>query len=126
MNKKRIIMPLGILTAVAMFSVVVMLLWNWLMPTIFGLTAINCLQALGIFILSRILFGSFAMKRRRMHGGMKHGLFGKNHLREKWMKMTPEERKEYIKKIHADRLGERFGRCDFFDECDTEDSSKKQ
>jgi len=34
----------------------VMLLWNWLMPTIFGLTKITLWQAIGINILCRILF----------------------------------------------------------------------
>jgi hypothetical protein len=34
----------------------VMLLWNWLMPTIFGFKEISFLQALGLSILCRILF----------------------------------------------------------------------
>jgi predicted membrane chloride channel (bestrophin family) len=52
----------GILIAMIMallFGVVVMLLWNWLMPTIFGLTAITFWQAWGIVVLSHILFKSF-------------------------------------------------------------------
>jgi len=32
------------------------LLWNWLMPIIFGLTKITWLQALGLAFLSAILF----------------------------------------------------------------------
>ncbi|MBK7503624.1 MAG: hypothetical protein IPI52_00420 [Bacteroidetes bacterium] len=32
-----------------------MLLWNWLIPVIFGLKAITYFQALGLFLLSRIL-----------------------------------------------------------------------
>ena len=35
---------------------VVMLLWNWLMPDIFGLKQINYWQAWGLFILSSMLF----------------------------------------------------------------------
>jgi len=35
---------------------VLSLLWNWLMPLIFGLPEITILQAAGIFILSKILF----------------------------------------------------------------------
>jgi hypothetical protein len=35
-----------------------MLLWNWLMPIIFGLTKINIYQSLGIVLLSEILFKS--------------------------------------------------------------------
>ena len=36
----------------------VMLLWNWLMPEIFGLTTITFWQALGIMLLSGFLFSS--------------------------------------------------------------------
>lgn len=35
-----------------------MWLWNWLMPTLFGLTRITWIQALGINFLSSILFKS--------------------------------------------------------------------
>jgi hypothetical protein len=35
----------------------VMLLWNWLIPSIFGLTEITLWQAIGINILCTILFG---------------------------------------------------------------------
>lgn len=33
-------------------------LWNWLMPIIFGLPEINLIQALGLMILSGLLFKS--------------------------------------------------------------------
>jgi hypothetical protein len=36
---------------------VLMLLWNWLMPELFGLTTITYWQAFGILILAKILFG---------------------------------------------------------------------
>ncbi len=36
---------------------VVMWLWNWLMPKLFGLSLINYWEAWGILILSHILFG---------------------------------------------------------------------
>ena len=39
-------------------SLLVNLLWNWLMPEIFGLTKLSYLQSLGILVLSKILFGS--------------------------------------------------------------------
>lgn len=38
---------------------VVMWLWNWLMPDIFGLTTITFWQAWGLLVLSHILFKSF-------------------------------------------------------------------
>jgi len=34
----------------------VMLLWNWLMPTLFGLTTVTYFQAYGLYILSVLLF----------------------------------------------------------------------
>ena len=33
-----------------------MLLWNWLMPTIFGLTTLTFWQTLGLIILAHIIF----------------------------------------------------------------------
>jgi len=39
-----------------LFGWLVMLLWNWLMPAIFGLTAITFWQAWGLVILCHILF----------------------------------------------------------------------
>ena len=35
---------------------VLMLLWNWLMPGIFGLATIGYLKAFGLYLISRILF----------------------------------------------------------------------
>jgi hypothetical protein len=93
MKKLRMLMPIGILVAVAGFSAIVMLLWNWLVPTIFGLTEISFWQALGLLALSHILF-SGGRKMPIKHGGG----FGHNPLREKWAKMTLEERKEFINK----------------------------
>ena len=40
----------------ALFAAVTMWLWNWLMPAIFKLPAIGFWQAVGILILSQILF----------------------------------------------------------------------
>lgn len=41
-----------------LFAFPTMWLWNWLMPAIFGLIKINIWQALGINILTGILFKS--------------------------------------------------------------------
>ncbi|EZH73511.1 hypothetical protein ATO12_16370 [Aquimarina atlantica] len=40
-----------------LFGFVIMWLWNWLMPEIFGLTTLTYWQAVGIFILSKIFLG---------------------------------------------------------------------
>lgn len=36
---------------------IVMLLWNWLMPYLFGLPEVDYWKALGILLLAKILFG---------------------------------------------------------------------
>jgi hypothetical protein len=53
-----------IISALAMYtfvsvvlSIPVLLLWNWLMPTIFGITKITLGQAWGIYLLCGLLFG---------------------------------------------------------------------
>ena len=37
---------------------IVMVLWNWLMPSLFGLGAITYWQGFGILVLAQLLFGS--------------------------------------------------------------------
>jgi len=59
---------LGIIGAAALtilLGFVVMSLWNWLMPAIFGLGIITFWQALGILILGKIIFGSCGHGHRR-------------------------------------------------------------
>jgi hypothetical protein len=110
-NKLKFLMPIGLLTVLAGFSAAVMLLWNWLMPALFGLVTINFWQALGICVLCRILFGSFNPwhhRKHRIHGKAMHGM--RNHLREKWQKMTPEERTAFINKRREQGF---FGRHGF-------------
>lgn len=67
------------------FVIVVLLLWNALMPVIFHLPEITFWQALGLLVLSKILFGGF-------RGGP--GPW-RNKARHKWMDMTPEEREKF-------------------------------
>src|SRR2546422_5297798 len=47
------------ITAVVVFGFVVMSLWNWLAPAVFGARTINFWQAFGIVVLCKILFGGF-------------------------------------------------------------------
>src|SRR5690348_8719117 len=73
--------------AVTVLSAVVMGLWNWLMPTMFGSRMITFWQALGLLLLSRILFGRFGGPGRRMY--WRHRMMG-------WSQMTPEERDKFM------------------------------
>jgi hypothetical protein len=84
--------------AVAVFGVVVMSLWNWLAPAIFGLKTIGFWQAVGLVVLCRILFGGFRGEGRHPASDRRRRL----RLIERWEKMTPEER-------HAFREGLRKG-----------------
>lgn len=43
-------------------AIPVWLLWNWLMPMIFGLTKLTLVQAWGISLLSNCLIKSFSYK----------------------------------------------------------------
>ncbi len=54
-----ILFALGLIAFMAAFGYIVMLLWNWLMPTLFGLTAITFWQAVGLTALCKLLFGGF-------------------------------------------------------------------
>ena len=50
-----IVIGLALISALIV-GLVVMLLWNWLMPQIFSLQTINYAQAFGIFLLCFLLF----------------------------------------------------------------------
>ena len=53
----RIILAVAFFVALAGF--VVMYLWNWLMPYLFNLPTVSFAQALGLFVLSKLLLGGF-------------------------------------------------------------------
>ena len=58
---------------VAVAGFVVMSLWNGLMPAIFGLPPIGFWQAMGLLILSKILFGGFRGGRPGRHMPWRRG-----------------------------------------------------
>jgi hypothetical protein len=74
--------------AAAVLGFVVMSLWNWLAPEVFGLRTITFWQALGVLILSKILFGGF--RGRPGYGG-----HWRSRMSERWQQMTPEEREQF-------------------------------
>jgi hypothetical protein len=79
------------IVAVAAFGWIVMLLWNALLPGLFGAPPLRYLQAVGLLVLSRILIGGL-----RGH----HGHWRRHGWRERWQSLTPEERA---------RLREKYG-----------------
>lgn len=89
--KRAIFIPIAIAAGIFIFGSLVMLLWNALLPEVLGVHTITFWQALGILVLSKILFGGF----RGGHGGH-HGHHGYHHAwHGRWMHMTPDERKQW-------------------------------
>ena len=91
MNKSFRRKPIFILIPIALFfivSAVVMILWNMLIPEIFGFTSISYLQAAGLFLMCRILFGNFGFDK-------KNHPFANKDKREKFMNMSTEERQQF-------------------------------
>ncbi len=80
------------IVGVLVFGAVVMFLWNAVLPAVVGVKGITFLQALGILVLSKILFGGFG-RGGGWRGGRGHELRGR--MKEKWSKMTPEERENF-------------------------------
>jgi H+/Cl- antiporter ClcA len=97
MGVKFVIFAVLFVTA---FGYVVMRLWNWLMPALFGWHVVGFWQAIGILVLSKILFGGF----RGQHG---HPMRWRHRMMERWEQMTPEEREKFR---HSMR-----GRCGSFE-----------
>ncbi len=94
MRRKRLlfIAPLaivGMALFVAIGGEVVRLLWNWLLPMLFGWRTITFWQALGMLVLCRILFGGF----RLGNGGPRSRM--RQRMQERWEQMTPEEREKF-------------------------------
>jgi hypothetical protein len=81
------------------FSYVVMRLWNWLTPDLFGWHPISFWQAVGLLVLSKILLGG----GRGLHGGRMHW---RRRMMERWEHMTPEEREKFRQSMR--------GRCGSF------------
>ena len=90
--KKRwwiiLVAPPAIVLFTWLFGEVVMHLWNWLLPALFGWHAITFWQALGLLVLCRILFGGWG------GNGSDRSKFRRREA-ERWERMTPEEREKF-------------------------------
>lgn len=75
--------------AILVFGGVVMLLWNNVLATATNVHTITFWQALGLLVLSKILFGGF-------RGGWgPRRPYWKQRMKEKWNNMTPEDREKF-------------------------------
>lgn len=94
LQKHLIFIPLCFILLAGLCGLLVMLLWNWLMPTLLQLPAISYWQSVGLLLLCKILFGGFGGGHHgHPHG---HGHCCDNKLRQRWESMTPEERERFI------------------------------
>ena len=55
-----------------LFGNLIMWLWNWLMPSLFGLRTIGFWEGLGLFLLAKILFGFGGSSHSGDDGGKHH------------------------------------------------------
>ncbi|MFA7272682.1 MAG: hypothetical protein WC044_02385 [Crocinitomicaceae bacterium] len=77
---------LGITALAILFGFVLMWLWNALMPEIFGLQAITYWQAVGLFVLSKLLFGGFGGGSGKKHQHKNHGKCSSRHVNNDFSK----------------------------------------
>ena len=87
---KAVLIVLSVAGVAALVSFIVMSLWNMILPAaITGVNPISFWQALGLLILSKILFSGF-------HGGWKHKRQQwKDRMNQKLQNMTPEQREAF-------------------------------
>ena len=110
-----VFIPVAAAAFITAISFVVMQLWNNLLPDILHVGVITFWQAMGIFVLSKILFG-FG------RGGGGRGFRGgapwmRQKMEERFKNMTPEEREKFKQKLRERGCGpwghdggHRFGR----------------
>jgi hypothetical protein len=98
MSKKKWIFlaPLALL-GIALFiwigGELVMHLWNWLLPTLFGWRQITFWQAVGLLALCRILFGGWSGSGHGPRSNIRRRI--DQRMAERWEGMTPEEREKF-------------------------------
>src|SRR3990170_6318228 len=76
----------------SLFGFLTMLLWNWLIPSLFNGPAIRFLEALGLLLLAKILFSGWAGRRHFGNGG---GLHWKQRYYEKLSSLSAEDRERF-------------------------------
>ena len=92
-GKKRFFFFPLFLLAFFSLSAIVMLLWNWIIPSISTFGVLSYWKAMGLLTLTRILFGGFHFKRHqhKMHQHFEqHAAF-----KDKFMVMSDEEKQEF-------------------------------
>jgi hypothetical protein len=95
---KASLIAIGFAALIGVAGIVVMSLWNWLIPALFGGPSLHFWQAIGLLVLTRILVGRVG--RGSGHWGWR------GRMRQDWQRMTPEER-EKLRASYSRRCGGR-------------------
>jgi len=106
----------GLLLAVLfalLFGLIVQLLWNWLMPAIFGLGKISYWQAFGIIILAKILFSGISHHRNDGHDYFRRKFHNKErasdiHRDLDWIQAEDPKNWKYYRQYWEDEGKEAF------------------
>lgn len=112
----------GILAVIAfalLFGYIIMWLWNWLMPEIFGLTTLTYWQAVGVLVLGKLIFGGLGTghsknnraksRRSREHARKKMGFSGSTdfsdwkHYDKFWEEEGQMAYRAYIERTQEDK-----------------------
>ena len=101
-----------------LFGYITMLLWNALLPAVFNFSTITFWQAVGLLVLARLLFGGFHPHRNPGWTSYQRD----RALHSKIHKMSPEERREFFRKMHYDRT---VWQRDHFKKSDNVDEEKE-
>ncbi len=100
-NRSRWLFPLFPIAAVALFSLVVMLLWNAIIPGLIGWTTLTYWKAMGLLVLSKVLFSGFPC-RRGGHPGPPWAQGRHAGMRMAWWRNLTEEEREQLKERHRE------------------------
>jgi hypothetical protein len=90
------------------FGFLTMSLWNWLVPALFNGPIISFYQAIGLLILSKILFGGF-----KGRGGRCGGHWGGRHPRHEYWRKRMEERMSSMTEEEKEKMR---NRCNWYDQ----------
>ena len=78
--------------AILVFGLVVMYLWNWLVPDLFNGPEVTFFQALGLLLLAKIFSSGFGKGHHMGHG----------HGKEDWKKRFEDKWRKYCDEAHEE------------------------
>lgn len=97
-RKFRLLMLVGVIAFAAIFTTAVYLLWNGVLTDVLGVKAITFWQALGILVLSKLLFGGFPGRGGRSFSWRDKMMF-------RHFESLPPEQREHLREEMRSRFG---------------------